>query len=190
MAVRGLIAVAVLGAAHRAGTDPDEVPLSVVLAGLLSIERLTALAKHATGDSPASVARHDGSAAEMWAWLNRRWSTDAEGRWDGLPRGIARGLPDPAIDVCLQWAASAVAKQVEEDRDALQRRQRVVITAGPHTDRPGTIESAAWRVTGTEDDLLPGPPEAYLVTIITPEGKAVHEVITAADFTVTSAANR
>jgi hypothetical protein len=182
VAVRGLIAIAVLGAARRAGTDPDDVPLGVVLAGLFSTERLTALAQHAIpGDVAASVAHHNGSAAEMWAWLNRRWSPDAGGRWDGMPRGIAPGLPDPAVDIRLRWAVSAVAKQVEADRNALPREQAVVITAGPHAERPGTIESAAWRVTDTDDNLLPGPPQAYLVTIITVDGKPVHEVMTTDD---------
>lgn len=105
-AVRGLIAMALMVTARDLRADPRQVPLRPAM-GLLA----------ETGRLRAAVALHlhdeDHGALAEWAWLTRTWDPlDPPGRrWDGLPRGIARGSTAPALEVCANpWALNILER--------------------------------------------------------------------------------
>lgn len=195
VAVRGILALAVAGCAVRDSRPAEQVTWPTVLAALLTDGRLEELASHAMTADVDPLPPHewtipgggDSTPGLQWRWLTRRWDPDAtHHRWDGLPRGIACGLPDPAVQVCRDWAVNAVSQAVEEERGALPRRQPVQIRSGELAGAPGWVEGPSWYV-DTAGDLAPGPPQEYLLRVtISNTGSVEHRTMAVADFAVAS----
>lgn len=194
VAVRGILAVAVAGCAVRDNQPAEQITWPAVLAALLTDGRLEELASHAIAAEVDPLAPQestipgggDSTPGMQWRWLTRRWDPDApHRRWDGLPRGIARGLPDSAVEVCHGWAVNAVSRAVEEERGALPRRQPVQILCGQLAGARGWVEGPAWYL-DPSGDLAPGPPKAYRLGVTTSTGSVEQRTVAVADFAVAS----
>lgn len=181
VATRGLIAVALHSIAVRTATPVGDVPLAQLLVPLLDEGRLTALVDGvlAGPDLPARTAEPDDPVAAQWAWLRREWDPDAAPgqRWDGLRRGIAWGLPDSAVVVCLGWAASAVSRALAAERGTLRPGTTVDIVGGEFAGAQGRVEHPAWTLDDTAAAIAPGMPSAYIVTVVTPSGPQVGQIL-------------
>ena len=182
VAVRDLIAVALYAIAAGNTRPVDAVGLDelvMVLSDANGYRQTAAAAAARAGDTS--------EVAAAWRWLTREWDPHdvPARRWDGLPRGIAREASDPAVDVCLTWAASAVGQKLEDQRGALPRRTPVTVVTGPHAGTRGVIDAPCWQL----DDagaLAAGPPAAYLVLVTTGglSGRAEQRHVLAHDLVV------
>lgn len=190
-AMRDLVALALYATGLRDRTPADETPLGRVLVPLfdqadfeqLVRAELTAAGHRLGAADSAEPADPADPVSVRWAWLHRRWDPDAPigQRWDGLPRGVARGLPDPAIEICLSWAGGVVDRALAAERGALDRRTRVRIISGEFAGQSGTVETPAWLLTPAGDAVEPGPPAGYMVRLDRPDGIGDVERILAAD---------
>lgn len=168
--VRGMLAIAIYATALRTEQPVTDVPLGRILVPLLDRDDFLAQAHvltragHDLGNdtNPGAVAD---PVVQQWKWLLRTWDPDAEpgARWDGMTRGIARGLPDPAIDVLYGWARGAVEDPLARERGAISARTPVEITAGEYAGVVGRIEGFDYD--RAEGDLVPGPPSRYSVNL-------------------------
>lgn len=172
-AMRDLVAFALYALGLRDHIGVAEVPLGRVVVPLFGRDAFEDLVR-----TELTAAGHQldraGSADPLsirWAWLQRSWDPEAPigQRWDGLPRGIARGLPDPAIVVCLSWAGGVVDRALASERGALHRRARVRVTRGAFAGQTGTVETPAWLITTDGDAVEPGPPGGYMVCLDRPD---------------------
>jgi hypothetical protein len=150
VAIRDLIA-AVLYSLHRRDlTAVGKVALRDALWHLDSDQRITQLVE------PEVAGVSDPAVIDRWSWLTRTWNptapawiaagraADVEPRWGGLSRGIACGLPDPAIEICALWAAEAVAAALVAESHGLPRYQRVRVTGGPYEGEHGYVVGQSW----------------------------------------------
>ncbi|MFF4735850.1 hypothetical protein ACFY2W_08155 [Streptomyces sp. NPDC001262] len=125
-----------------------------------------------------------------WCWLNRTWDPDApirrrnrasqwdgtlqqlrgrgeellprvEARWEGMSRGIANGLPDPAIEICTHWAAGAVAAALSAANGGYEIHQRVRATAGAFEGQVGYVSDVGWEFDDTAQQVI--GPAGYVV---------------------------
>lgn len=166
--VRGMLAVTIYALALRDHQPVTDVALSAILVPLLDRDDFLAQAGILADaghdlDTSAECVEVD-PVARQWRWLMRAWDPDAGPgvRWDGMTRGIARGLPDPAIDVLYGWARAAVEVTLVGERGGIARGTAVEVTAGPHTGVVGRVEAAAFdRADDDRGDLAPGPPAGY-----------------------------
>lgn len=172
VATRGIIATALYAIAHRDGVSAPQIGLDVLAGPLFQRTDFLELVTEQLAAAGHAFDRLDAAdpVSEAWAWLNRYWPTredmpPGQRAWDGLGRGIARGLRWPAIDVCLRWAASAVDRALSTERGALPRRTPVLVTEGEFSGARGFIESAAWRIDPTTKIVEPGPPVGYLINL-------------------------
>ncbi|MFF5131003.1 hypothetical protein ACFY41_29280 [Streptomyces syringium] len=171
--VRGILAVVL--AALGEGVDGPEGPSTVptgsllwhldqgpdhvrTLAGFLLGEEMD----QATDIDPDSVNMNDARTA-TWVWLTRTWPQ--AGPWDGKTRGVARGLPDPAVEVLTRWAASAALTALAEERGALPPGTPVRVTAGKDEGRIATVEISAWLMDDARETVVDGPAPGYQVWI-------------------------
>ncbi|MGW3954029.1 hypothetical protein ACWEKM_24615 [Streptomyces sp. NPDC004752] len=104
-AVRGVLAVAIAGIAQRKDRSVDQVGADELLElldqGPQAVYETGRRLGLDTADAPED-------ARAEWAWLTRPWPIDpSAANGGGLPRGIGRRSPLPAIDVCTAWAARA-----------------------------------------------------------------------------------
>ncbi|MFI2270524.1 hypothetical protein [Micromonospora aurantiaca (nom. illeg.)] len=164
VATRGIIAVALHALACRDAVAVAAVPLGRLIVPLRDRNRLVMLVTTTLAEQIDDAA-HPVSA--QWAWLLRRWDPDAPPgeRWDGRARGIGRGLPDAAVDVCLLWAGTAVERALLDERGGLHRRTQVTVHGGEHTGRAGIVEGAAWQLDPPGTAIAPGPPETYMINL-------------------------
>ncbi|MEU1792136.1 hypothetical protein ABZ553_40940 [Streptomyces sparsogenes] len=113
-AIRSILAVTLAGLAHR-----QQVPVHAVTATsiLEHLDRGPSAVCALADELGLSSSSATGPAAEEWAWLTRPWPADPPAaNSGGMPRGIGRGLTDPAVLVCTSWAALAV-HQAEQPPD-------------------------------------------------------------------------
>jgi hypothetical protein len=168
--VRGMLAVTIYAVALRNEQPVADVGLSRILVPLLDRDDFLAQAHvlAAAGHDLNTRTYSADPVVRQWKWLLRTWDPDAAPgtRWDGMTRGIARGLPDPAIDVLYGWARSAVEAPLVHERGGIARRTTVEITAGPHAGVMGRVEGAVFdHADGDRDDLAPGPPPRYGINL-------------------------
>lgn len=177
---RGIIATALYALAHRDGITVAEVGLDALAWPLfqredfleLATSELVAAGHNIERLAPAAPSEPEWLADPVlaqWQWLNRYWKTREDvprGQvWDGLPRGVARGLRWPAIDVCLLWAGNAVGGALAAERGALERRTPVAIIGGEFAGQRGFIESAAWKLDQRRRMVAPGAPAGYMINL-------------------------
>jgi hypothetical protein len=115
VAVRGVLAVTIYALAVRDSWEPRAVPLDDVAEVLEDRDSYLTLADVLTAGGHALDDTTGDPVAAQWSWLLRHWDPGAPPhlRWDGLTRGIGRGLPDPAIDVVNSWARIALTRASE-----------------------------------------------------------------------------
>ncbi|MET9658147.1 hypothetical protein [Streptomyces sp. NPDC006510] len=120
-----------------------------------------------------------GAVAE-WAFLTRRWpSAPARDNGGGMPRGIARGSTEPAVEVTTPWAATAVRDALVDERPSgLLPRTRVRVIGGDARGQVGEVVGPAWLLDDEHRNVVPGPPPGYEVTLTGPAeaGEARHGV--------------
>ncbi|MFJ1751198.1 hypothetical protein ACIOJD_33960 [Streptomyces sp. NPDC088116] len=175
VATRGAIAIT-LQALGLAGGGPKEVPTGVLL-WHLEEHHLRELAVWVVGDElawatdtdPATVDTSDPVIA-AWLWLTRTWP-EPEGkgpirrRWDGMSRGVAPGLPDPAANIIQEWAAYCVRLALGKERSALDVGTRVRVVGGAYIGLAGRVQDLCFEMDDERGDTIPGPPHGYEVLI-------------------------
>ncbi|MFJ4651121.1 hypothetical protein ACIP5Y_07585 [Nocardia sp. NPDC088792] len=168
--VRAMLAITLYAVSLRDDLDASEVTLSRLLVPLLDRDEFQAQAATLTtaGHDLNRSAECADPVVQQWHWLHRTWdpSVPPATRWDGMTRGIARGLPDPAIDVLHGWARSAITTPLAQERNAFPHRTTVTITAGPHRGGVGRVEGHDYDRDPTDPhDLAPGPPPRYAINL-------------------------
>lgn len=131
-----------------------------------------------------------------WRWLNRTWDPEApvrrrnvppppwdalmrrgrdaadgpqaEPRWEGMSRGIAQALPDPALEVCTHWAAGAVGAVFSAEQGGLAVHERVRVHGGRFAGQGGYVRDIGWGF-DDENQQVTGP-EGYVVDLDDTEG--------------------
>lgn len=171
-AIRGVLAVVLAGLAVRQRRHVGEVKIGSLLwhldQGPSMVYELGAAAGLGT-EAPLPEA-----AAEEWAWLNRRWSPDFFGgdNSGGLPRGIGRGSPLPAVEVVTGWAADAAQKALVAERPrGYCEGMPVQVVSGAYEGRLGKVVAVAWRMDDEHRTVFPGPPPGYEVELTAPGRK-------------------
>ncbi|KNB53496.1 hypothetical protein [Streptomyces caatingaensis] len=153
------------------------------------VEETVPGADAAMGSAGGPGASADPVAAR-WCWLNRTWDPDAplhrrsrasrpddmlqqsrglgqellpavEARWEGMSRGIANALPDPAIEICTHWAAGAVAAALSAANGGYEVHQRVRATAGAFEGQAGYVSDVGWEFDDTAQQVI--GPAGYVV---------------------------
>lgn len=171
VAMRGIIAT-VLYALHLRERQPvDAIGWPAVLWQLRDDERVaelvTAVLPRAGLDLARTAAPGD-PVTECWRWLTRTWDPHApvksaflqpalspssldgwvpdapEPRWGGMGRGIASGLPDPALEVCTHWAAGVVQRALITERRGHHAHDRVQVTSGAFAGHRGYVSNVGW----------------------------------------------
>ncbi|MFE2426925.1 hypothetical protein ACFXJ5_09250 [Streptomyces sp. NPDC059373] len=169
-AIRGVLTVTFAGLARRQGRAVPDVETGSVLWHLdqggpaLVYELGEELDLNAEDAQPVN-------AASQWAWLTRSWPGEPGlTNSDGMPRGIGRGAPLPAVDVCTLWAAAAARDALIAERPAgLAPRTRVRVTGGDATGRTGEVIAPAWLRNDELRTIKPGPPHGYQVALTAAE---------------------
>lgn len=169
-AIRGVLAVALSGLAERQERSVEEVDIGSLLWHLAQGPAMV----YALGDEVRSAS---GETHAEWAWLTRPWPQEPPlANSDGLPRGIGRGSPLPAVDVVTRWAASAVQAALAATRPAgLAPHTRVRVVGGVDEGRNGEVVAPAWLMDDEKRTVVPGPPPGYEVALTVPgQVKARH----------------
>lgn len=177
-ALRGVLAVTLGGLAKRQGLPPAEVDIGSVLWHLDQGPAMVRELADTLGLSAEDAQPTE--AASVWAWLTRRWpKAPALANSDGMPRGIARGSSQPAVDVITHWAAGAAQDALAAERPAgLQRRTRVRVIGGEDEGREGEVVRPAWLMDDERRTVRPGPPPGYEVVLVVPgEDGGVRRVV-------------
>ncbi|MEU4113355.1 hypothetical protein AB0F71_02490 [Kitasatospora sp. NPDC028055] len=150
------------------------------------------------GHDLARVAEPADPVVERWRWLTRTWNPDApirprarqevrapldellylsysrqddaapEPRWGGMSRGLAAGLPDPALEVCVGWAAAAVQAAITTEHGGYARFDRVRVTGGPFKGHRGYVRQSGWSLDDASQTA--GGPLGYVVDLDDTEG--------------------
>ncbi|MFE9424222.1 hypothetical protein ACFYNO_14790 [Kitasatospora sp. NPDC006697] len=196
VAMRGIVAM-VLYALHLRDRQPvDEIRWQKVLWQLRDDQRVGALVTVVLpgGGHDLSPTGPPGEpVTECWRWLTRiwdphapagspfrepaltrngadRWVPDApEPRWGGLSRGIGRGLPDPALEVCTGiWAAGVVQQAILTERGGHRAHDRVKVTAGPLKGYRGYVREIGWSFDDAAETVE--GPAGYVVDLDNVEG--------------------
>lgn len=176
-AIRGVLAVTLAGLAKRQGVPAAEVDIGSVLWHLDQGPAMVRELADALGLSAEDAQPIE--AASVWAWLIRRWpNAPALANSDGMPRGIARGSSEPAVDVLTRWAAAAAQDVLAAERPAgLLPRTRVRVVGGEDEGREGEVVRPAWLMDDEHRTVLPGPPPGYEVALVVPgQGSGVRRV--------------
>ncbi|MFZ3470371.1 hypothetical protein ACODT3_24655 [Streptomyces sp. 4.24] len=177
-AIRGVLAVTLAGLAKRQGLPAAAVDIGSVLWHLDQGPAMVRELADTLGLSAEDAQPEE--AASGWAWLIRRWSnTPALANSDGMPRGIARGSSEPAVDVITHWAAAAAQDALAVERPAgLLPRTRVRVVGGEDEGREGEVVRPAWLMDDEHRTVLPGPPHGYEVVLVVPgQGGGVRQAV-------------
>ncbi|QFQ97302.1 hypothetical protein F9278_15025 [Streptomyces phaeolivaceus] len=167
-AIRGVLAVTLLVLATRQKRPVEEVDTGSALWHLAQGPTMV----YELGDGLQLAA--DVTRAE-WAWLIRSWPREPSlANSDGMPRGIGRGSPLPAVDVVTHWAGSAVQAALATERPAgLTPRTRVQVIGGEDEGRTGEVVAPAWLMDDENRTVMAGPPTGYEVVFTIPPGQGV-----------------
>ncbi|WP_405749420.1 hypothetical protein OG232_04575 [Streptomyces sp. NBC_01411] len=168
-----MLAVTLLGLAKRQTRTVDELDIGSVLWHLAQGPAMV----HEFGDELRSAA--DETPTE-WAWLTRPWPKEPPlANSDGMPRGIGRGSPLPAVDVVTHWAASAARAALVTERPAgLAPRTRVQVIGGEDEGRSGEVIAPAWLMDDENRTVKPGPPPGYEVVLTVPGQAEARRAVT------------
>lgn len=196
VAMRGIVAT-VLYALHLRDRQPVEaIRWQTVLWQLHDDRRIDALVTAVlpgAGHDLSRTAPLGDPVTECWRWLTRTWDPNPpadsalrqqplshtapadwvpdapEPRWGGLSRGIGRGLPDPALEVCTEiWAAGVVQQAIVAERGGHSAHDRVEVTAGPFKGCRGYVREVGWHVDDTAETV--DGPAGYVVDLDNVEG--------------------
>ncbi|MCA1224310.1 hypothetical protein [Streptomyces sp. 8L] len=131
-------------------------------------ELVTTVLPHAGHDLARTAAPGD-AVSECWRWLTRTWDPGApvtpahgwvpdtpEPRWGGMTRGIGRGLPDPAVEVCTPWAARVVQRQMIIENEGHHLYSRVKIMTGALSGHRGYVFDVGWHF-DDKSETVDGP---------------------------------
>ncbi|MGW1163588.1 hypothetical protein ACWD48_36485 [Streptomyces sp. NPDC002519] len=162
-AIRGVLAVTLLGLAKRQKRTVEELDIGSVLWHLAQGPTMV----YELGDELRSAADE---AHTEWAWLTRPWPKEPSlANSDGMPRGIGRGSPLPAVDVVTHWAGSTARAALVAERPAgLAPRTRVQVVGGEDEGRNGEVVAPAWLMDDENRTVVPGPPPGYEVVFTVP----------------------
>ncbi|MEU0215575.1 hypothetical protein ABZ281_10810 [Streptomyces sp. NPDC006265] len=167
-AIRGMLAVVLAGLSKRRCRPIADVDVGSVL---WHLDQGPAMV-HELADELGLSAEHaqPTAAASEWAWLIRRWpNVPALANSDGMPRGIARGSSEPAVDVVTHWAGAAAQDALAAERPAgLPPRARVRVVRGEDEGREGEVVRAAWLMDDEHRTVVAGPPPGYEVDLVVP----------------------
>lgn len=167
-AIRGVLAVTLSSLARRQERPVEEVDIGSVL---WHLAQGPAMVYELGGELEldAERAQPEDAAAE-WGWLTRPWPKEPSlANSDGMPRGIGRGSPLPAVDVVTHWAGSlAQAALVAERPAGLAPRTRVQVIGGEDEGRNGEVVAPAWLMDDENRTVMPGPPPGYEVVFTIP----------------------
>ncbi|MET7487721.1 hypothetical protein [Streptomyces sp. NPDC005538] len=167
-AIRGVLTATLAGLAKRQGQSVAEVDIGSVL---WHLDQGSAMV-YELGDELGLAAEgaEPEEAAVEWAWLVRHWPTAPPlANSGGMPRGIGRGSPLPAVDVATGWACAATQAALAAERPAgLAPRTRVRVVAGEDRGRSGDVVASAWLMDDEHRTVLPGPPPGYEVVLTDP----------------------
>lgn len=167
-AIRGVLSVTLAGLARRQDQSVANVGIGSVL---WHLDQGPAIVYELGGE--LGLAAEDAEpqeAAAEWEWLVRRWPTAPTlANSGGMPRGIGRGSPLPAVDVVTGWACVAAQAALAAERPAgLTPRTRVRVIAGEDEGRSGEVVAPAWLMDDKRRTVLPGPPPGYEVVLAVP----------------------
>ncbi|MFD8978584.1 hypothetical protein [Streptomyces sp. NPDC059564] len=155
VAIRGILAVTLYSLHLRNRQPVGDIRWQQVLWQLRDDARVTDLATAALtsgGHDLAPTAEPGDPVAGCWAWLTRAWDTRApktpvidkraavhvpsdlrqlpqvpELRWDGMTRGIGRGLPDPALVMNSSGVSRpSLSHEGTDPRPGVVRRARIL----------------------------------------------------------------
>lgn len=172
VAMRNIIAM-VLYALHRHDGQPVEsISWNAVLWQLRDdqcVDTLVNAVLPEAGHDLSRTAAPGDPVAETWRWLTRTWNPGAptrgslavptglslrpgsgwvpdapEPRWGGMSRGIGSGLPDPALEVCVGWAAGVVQSAIIAQGGGYRTHERVEVTDGPLAGHRGYVRESGW----------------------------------------------
>ncbi len=162
-AIRGVLTVALSGLAKRQERPVEEVDIGSVLWHLAQGPAMV----YELGDELRLAV---GETLAEWAWLTRPWPKEpSQANSDGMPRGIGRGSPLPAVDVVTRWAGSAARAALVAERPAgLAPRTRVQVVGGEDEGRNGEVVAPAWLMDDENRTVMPGPPPGYEVVLTVP----------------------
>lgn len=192
VAIRDIIAMVLYALHTRHKTPATEVPWSRVLWWLWDDEHVIALVEDTLPDAGRALTTPDSELTDpvlaRWRWLNRTWDPQAprnvppppweallqrgrdaadralpEPRWDGMSRGIAAALPDPALEVCTHWAAGAVTDAFSAEQGGLAVHQRVRVHAGAFAGQGGYVRDIGWAFDDTAQQVT--GPAGYVVDL-------------------------
>ncbi|WP_158834620.1 hypothetical protein [Streptomyces sp. NRRL S-350] len=195
VAMRGIVAT-VLYALHLRERRPvDAIGWPAVLWQLhddLRVTELVTTVLPRAGHDLSRTATPGDPVTECWRWLTRTWDPSApvksaflqpalshgardgwvpdapEPRWGGMSRGIASGLPDPALEVCIHWAAGVVQGQIITATQGHHTHDRVKVTAGALAGHRGYVRNAGWYFDDTSETV--DGPAGYVVDLDDVEG--------------------
>ncbi|MCY0942406.1 hypothetical protein [Streptomyces antarcticus] len=198
VAMRGILAVVLYSLHLRENAPIDAIRWQAVLWQLRDDQRVTELATSVlagAGHDLDRTAEPGDPVADCWRWLRRTWNPHAprnpvpkkrepvpvhvppnlrelpqapELRWGGMTRGIGAGLPDPALEVCTDWAAGIVQQSITADCHAHHRHDRVAVISGAHAGRRGYVAETGWHFDDATETVE--GPAGYVVDLDDVEG--------------------
>ncbi|WP_261566921.1 hypothetical protein [Frankia gtarii] len=157
VAVRGILAVVLVSLHHRDSLSPTDAAWGSVLWHCDDAARVRSLVTAQLPHAAHAFRGSDDPVTRMWAWLTRSWDSPSSARWHGLRRGIARGSPEPAVDICTGWAAHIAAAEINRERGGHQIYDRVRIVGTPAAGRHGYVRGLAWHLDDTRQTVADGP---------------------------------
>ncbi|MFI0711262.1 hypothetical protein ACH4SK_11505 [Streptomyces inhibens] len=191
VAMRNIIAM-VLYALHLRDDQPvPSISWNAVLWQLADDRRVDTLVNRVlpgAGHDLSRTAAPGDPVAETWRWLTRTWDPQAptrgsssvllgqphraesdwvpdspEPRWGGMSRGIASGLPDPAIEVCTNWSAAVVQAAISAQQGGYPKFTRVRVTGGEFKGHLGYVIQSGWAADDDTQTMV--GPEGYVVDL-------------------------
>ncbi|MFE4869535.1 hypothetical protein [Streptomyces sp. NPDC056682] len=155
------------------------------------VEQVLPCARDAPTAADGQGGGSGGEPLARWRWLNRTWDPKApvqprsvspsspwhrepvpgpdgvvpEPRWGGMSRGIGSDLAEPAIEVCVSWAAGAVETVISAESHGYATHQRVHVTGGRHDGAYGYVMGQGWAADDDRQEVIDGPPVEYTVSL-------------------------
>ncbi|MFI1060452.1 hypothetical protein ACH4TC_00995 [Streptomyces spororaveus] len=192
--MRSIVAMVLYALHLREGVPVDAIRWQAVLWQLRDDERVTELVTAVlpgSGHDLSRTAAPGDPVTECWRWLTRTWDPHApvesaflqpaltsdspdgwvpdapEPRWGGMSRGIARGLPDPALEVCTNWAAGVVQQALIAE-GGHRTHDRIKVTSGAFTGHRGYVRDVGWYFDDATETV--DGPAGYVVDLDAVEG--------------------